>query len=71
MPDPETVSEALEQSTLDGVRRVSTGNVSVEGHSLRELIEADKYNRTKDADAASTVRRGLRFAVQNPPGGGG
>lgn len=71
MPDPETVSEAIEESAIDNVRRVSTGNVSIEGHSLRDQIEADKYLNAKDPDAAATPHFGMRFSKMIPGGGGG
>jgi len=69
--EPETIDEAILQSALEGIRRVSTGNVSIEGHSLRELLEAKKVIDSEDPIVTSLPRRGLRYAVQNPPGGGG
>lgn len=57
----EAIVEALENP-----RRVSGDAGSVEGHSLPDLIAADKYLAAKAA--ASTRNRGLRFTKLIPDG---
>lgn len=69
--EPETIQESIEDSALENVRRLTTGNVSVEGHSLRDQIEADKYLSGRSETAANLPERGLRFSKMIPPGGGG
>lgn len=69
--EPETIAESLEDAAIENVRRVTTGNISVESHSLRDQIEADKYFSGKSTTAASRPERGLRFSKIIPPGGGG
>lgn len=71
MSEPETIVESIEDAAIENVRRVTTGNVSVESHSLRDQIEADKYFSGKNATAATRPERGLRFSKLIPPGGGG
>jgi hypothetical protein len=72
MPDiPETVSESLTNAARENIRRVQTGSTSAEGHSLRDLIEADKYLSGKDQTAAELPTRGIRFSRMIPHGGGG
>ena len=70
MSEPETISESIDQSAIENVRRVTTGNVSIEGHSLREQIEADKYLKQDDDTAKALPAMGLIRRRQVPGGCG-
>lgn len=71
VPDePDTIEELIEQAALENVRRVAVDSVSVEGHSLRDLIEADKYTRQQDEAAAALPTVGLIRRRQIPGGCG-
>lgn len=61
--DIETVSEAV-TAALAGPKRVRGDAGEVEQHSIKDLIEADRYVRSKCA--ASNPRRGLRFTKLVP-----
>lgn len=47
-------------------RSVQADGVSVTGHSLAELIEADRY--LKSAEAAASTKRGFNIAKFRPNG---
>lgn len=49
-------------------KRVSVDGRTVEQHSLREKIEADRYTRAQSAAAAGW--KGVRRQIAKPPGGG-
>lgn len=70
MPDPETIPDAIEEAALGNIRRVTTGNVSIESHSIKDLIEADKYANQVDETAAELPTFGLRRRRQIPGGCG-
>ena len=54
------------RSNAEGPRRAQGDSGSVEQHSLREQIEADRYLTSRDATAGPM--RGLRFSRLVPPG---
>lgn len=59
--DDSTLEQAAEEP-----RKVATDAVTVEAHSLKDMIEFDKYQKAKAA--ADHPHRGLRFMVFRPPG---
>ena len=63
--------EVVDEAAAENVRRVTTGNVSVEGHSLADLQEWADRQSARTTPAASKPHRGLRFSKMIPPGGGG
>lgn len=63
--DADTISDALIAAAA-GPKRVSGDAGSVEQYGLAELIEAEKYQRSKCA--SSSANRGLRFTKLVPPG---
>jgi len=63
------VAEALDDKIRDnasGPAKASNETGSVEQHSLRDQIEADRYLASKDA--AANPRKALRFTKLVPPG---
>lgn len=63
-----TIDDTIEQQAIDGVRRTSVDNVSVETQSVDDLIKAQKH--TAQATAASQNHLGLRFRTLKPGGCG-
>ncbi len=64
--------ENLDQSIQDNARnpkRASGDAGSVEQHSLKDQIEADRYLASKEA--AKAKNRGVRFSKMVPPGAAG
>jgi len=61
----DTIQEAIESAGKDAIKRAMADGHSVEGRSITELIEADKYLRAQTA-AASGI--GIRFYRTVPPG---
>jgi hypothetical protein len=61
------VTDALAAAAA-GPRRVSVDGREVESHSLKDVIEADRYLRARCATAAGRGARGLRFTKLVPPG---
>jgi hypothetical protein len=64
-----TESDAISEALVDaasGPKRVKGDAGEVETHPIADLIEADRYQRSKDA--ATSGRRGLRFTKIIPPG---
>lgn len=59
------ITDAIEQAAQEP-KRVKGDMGEVEAHPIRELIEADKYMRSKEA--ASKRTGGLRFTKLVPPG---
>lgn len=60
MPDEtdDAVSEAIEQSVTDGIKRSTGDGGSMEEHPLGDRIEADRYLRSRRASArALGIRR--------------
>jgi len=64
VPD-ETITDAIRENAA-GPAKASGDSISVEQHSIREQIEADRYLASKRA--ASKPHRGLRFTRIVPPG---
>ncbi len=64
MPD-DTITDAIRENAA-GPAKASGDSISVEQHSIREQIEADRYLASKRA--ASKPHRGLRFTRIVPPG---
>ena len=56
------------QQNAQGPAKVTGDAGSVEQHSLKEQIEADRYLSSKKA--AKQKNRGLRFSKLVPPGAG-
>jgi len=54
------------RENAEGPAKVTGDAGSVEQHSLRDQIEADRYLNSKQA--ANTKGRGLRFSKLVPPG---
>lgn len=69
MSNPTTPQEAIESAAL-APKKVAVDGQSVEEHSIRDLIEADRYLAAKRAAANSRPHFGLRFTKLIPPGGG-
>lgn len=66
------MAENLDQAIMDnaaGPAKASVDGQSVEQHSLRDLIEADRYLASKAA--AQRNDRGIRFSRIVPPGATG
>lgn len=66
------MTEELEQAIKDnaaGPARAAVDGQSVEQHSLRDQIEADRYLASKEAVRRND--RGLRITRLIPPGAGG
>lgn len=61
----DTVKDAIEAEGKDAILRVVADGHSVEGRSIGELIEADRYLKAQTA-AANGI--GLRFHRTVPPG---
>lgn len=64
MPD-DTITDAIRENAA-GPAKATGDSISVEQHSIREQIEADRYLASKRA--ASKPHRGLRFTRIVPPG---
>ena len=63
--DADTISDAINAAVV-GPKKVTGDAGSVEQFGLSEMIEAEKYQRSKCA--ATTASRGLRFTKLVPPG---
>lgn len=63
--DADTISDAISAAAA-GPKKVTGDAGSVEQFGLAELIEAEKYQRSKCA--ATNAGRGLRFTKLVPPG---
>lgn len=63
------ITDAMETNAA-GPAKVTVDGESVEQHSLKDLIEADRYlaSRTAVTSTAANTRRGLRFNKLTPPG---
>lgn len=59
-------AEAALDAAISGPRRVRGDAGEVEQHGLKDLIEADKYRRSKCAGRRPGL--GLRFVQLKPPG---
>lgn len=59
-------AETALTSALSGPRKATSDGLTVEGHSLADLIAADKHIAAKCA--ARSRNRGLRFSKLVPPG---
>ena len=66
-PLPEDLDDTIKQNA-EGPARVTGDAGSVEQHSLKDQIEADRYLASKEA--AKKKNRGLRFSKLVPPGAG-
>jgi hypothetical protein len=64
VPD-DTITDAIRENAA-GPAKATGDSISVEQHSIREQIEADRYLASKRA--ASKPHRGLRFTRIVPPG---
>jgi hypothetical protein len=63
------VAEDLDSTIREnaaGPKKAAGDSGSVEQHSLKDQIEADRYTRSSDAVAKG--HRGLRFSKMVPPG---
>lgn len=69
MSNPTSPEEAVEAASL-APKKVAVDGQSVEEHSIKDLIEADRYLSAKRSTAAGGSHRGLRFTKLIPPGGG-
>lgn len=65
MADSDTIREAM-LANAAGPKKVTGDTGSVEQHSIKDLIEAEKFAGAKEAVAS--VNRGLRFTKLVPPG---
>lgn len=65
MAENENLDETIRQNA-EGPSKASGDAGSVEQHSLRDQIEADRYLESKKA--AGKKNRGLRFSKLVPPG---
>jgi len=63
--DADTISDAV-LSAAAGPKRVKGDAGEVEQYGIAELIEAERYQRSKCASVKSN--RGLRFSKLVPPG---
>ncbi len=70
MTTPTTVEAAIEQNAL-GPSSVTNGSQSVNQHSVKDQIEADRYLASKSAGANGLKGFGIRLQRIKPPGGGG
>lgn len=61
----ETVEDAI-RGNAEGPKRAQGDSGSVEQHSLKDQIEADRYLTSKQA--VQDPKRGLRFTKLVPPG---
>jgi hypothetical protein len=61
----ETVEDAIRENA-EGPKRAQGDSGSVEQHSLKDQIEADRYLSSKQA--VQDPKRGLRFTKLVPPG---
>ena len=61
----ETVEDAIRENA-EGPKRAQGDAGSVEQHSLKDQIEADRYLSSKQA--VQDPKRGLRFTKLAPPG---
>jgi hypothetical protein len=64
-PDADATSAALDAAAA-GPKRVATDGMEVEQQPLKDLIEADRYARSRCA--TRKPHRGLRFTRLVPPG---
>jgi hypothetical protein len=62
----DTTLENVIRENAEKPARVTSDAGSVEQHSLRDLIEVDRYLSTKEA--VKEKRRGLKFNKLVPPG---
>lgn len=69
MTQPTTPQEAIESAAL-APKRVAVDGQVVEEHSIKDLIEADRYLARKTSQAAAPVGFGIRVQRMVPPGGG-
>lgn len=65
---PEELEQAIKDNAA-GPARAAVDGQSVEQHSLRDQIEADRYLASKEA--VHRKDRGLRITRLIPPGAGG
>jgi len=65
---PEELEQAIKDNAA-GPARAAVDGQSVEQHSLRDQIEADRYLASKEA--VRRKDRGLRITRLIPPGAGG
>ena len=61
----DSLDNAIEENAA-GPRKASSDSVSVEQHSLKDQIEADKYLQSKKA--AATKGLGVKFSKLSPAG---
>ena len=64
MPDPD-LSETIRESAQTA-KRAKGDNGELEQHNLKDLVEADRYLRNREAATAGP--RALRFSRIVPPG---
>lgn len=69
MTTPENVEEALQQAAL-GPKSISVDGQATTEHSLKDLIEADRYLAAKRSQSAAPKGFGIRLQKIVPPGGG-
>lgn len=67
MSAPTTPEEAISQAAL-GPKSVTVGNQTTVARDIKELIDADNYQ--KNANAAGKSHFGVRFSKIVPPGAG-
>jgi len=66
-PLPEDDSDAIDiEAAAVSARQVQVDGMMVTERTVSELIEADRY--LKSRDAVSSTHRGLRFNKLSPPG---
>jgi hypothetical protein len=68
MPDPTTITGAIEQAALDGVQRIVADGVAVDAMDIEKQIKADQH--VSGRKAAGKNHFGLRFVKLSPPGAG-
>lgn len=65
MPDEDEITDAIAESAAEP-KSVTIDGYSTTGHSLPDLIEADKYLRARTAQQSSGP--GIKFFKLIPPG---
>jgi len=65
---PTTVSQAIEQAAISGVKKSAEGEREQENFPIKDMIEADRYLIGKRA--AAKPHFGMRMTKCIPPGGG-
>ena len=63
--ESQTIEDAIEENAA-GPRKASSDSVSVEQHSLKDQIEADKYLQSKKAAAKKGL--GVKLSKLAPDG---